>query len=512
MHASVVRVFTLALAALPAFSQESLAAAPRYKMVLGAANAEQGVKTVSLVGNPAIQRGWVALSATQAGQKRIHLGTEGTQKQVLTGPALLPGQEILRLDEAGNPFYITFDAATIEATARQFAAQGRHNSTNQDHALSLSGNVIYESWIVTDPANDKAAALGIDVPAGTWMLSTHIPDSAYWLAEVVSGNKTGFSIEGLFDSEQLTMAAIAAPVPSMNYFQKIYARLSKLDDAKSAEIRLALGMEMLADGRAIQIDDTNGAVMVCDANGIPATVLEDGEYTLANGGNLVVQGGIRQDGEGQGAVAPNPVAAGGAPGTAAPIVPPAMAGAPVLPETLPAAVAPDADPATEGRLSAMEKALNELLAYMKKDEATEAPTTAPAAQKMAAILHGVAVAQLKLDAIELDGGDTLTLNPVSKKLTDSKGALVESGYYKATDGSYFQVSTDQYFWSIDKQTYDTVYGAKLQAVELAQAKTLLASLPGGKAIALGGEAKTDEEAVSPGQLRLAAARAKNLKK
>jgi Putative phage serine protease XkdF len=50
---------------------------------------------------------------------------------------------------------------------------------------------------VTDPANDKAAALGIDVPAGTWMLSAHIPDADFWEKEVKSGNITGFSIEGL---------------------------------------------------------------------------------------------------------------------------------------------------------------------------------------------------------------------------------------------------------------------------------------------------------------------------
>jgi hypothetical protein len=117
---------------------------------------------------------------------------------------------------------------------------------------------------------------------------------------------------------------------------------------------------------------------------------------------------------------------------------------------------------------------------------------------------------LKLDAIELADGDKLTLNPVSKRLAHADGSLVESGYFAAADGSYFNVSTDQYFYQISKQTYDAVYGAKLQAIELADVKAKLAATPGGKVIRLHGEEVTDE-GQTPGQLRLAEARARNKK-
>jgi hypothetical protein len=464
----------IALASAATITAEALAAAPRFKMVIGAGQAEHGVQTISLVEKPAIQRGWVALSAVEpTATKRFHFSEVGA-KQVLTGPALIPGQEILRLDEKGEPFYIQFDAATIEATARQFAAQGHHNSTNQDHATALSGNVVYESWIVADPEKDKAAALGLSVEPGTWMLSIHIPDSEYWQNEVASGNKTGFSIEGLFSTEQLTLSAVKPTALSTvkNWFQKLTAKLSA---EKAAEVAVTLGVIQLADGRAVNIDDATGAVTVANADGTPGEALEDGEHAIEGGGKLVVKDGVKAEEE-----KPVDAAKEGA-----------TEGAPT-----PAAEGAPADKGTEAeRLDKVENQVSEILELVKKLSPEADPATAPAAPKlMAAKLHGLEVIGmigLKLDSIELEGGDTLTLNPVSKRLANADGSLVESGYFAAADGSYFRVSTDQWFYQIDKPTYDAVYGANLMAVELAGLK---ATTPAAARVKLGTETGAAEAA------------------
>jgi hypothetical protein len=134
----------LALASLTA---ADIAVAPVLRMVLKA-DAEQGVKTVSLVKDPAIEKGWVALATVEtASAKRYHLSTEdtGPDAQVLTGPALIPGQKILRLSADKKPFRILFEAQKIQAIARRFAAEGNHNNSNQDHATALSGNLFFES-------------------------------------------------------------------------------------------------------------------------------------------------------------------------------------------------------------------------------------------------------------------------------------------------------------------------------------------------------------------------------
>jgi hypothetical protein len=462
MKPRVPALLFLALAGAATLTPEALAAAPRYRMVMDATQAEQGVKTVSLVKNPAIQRGWVALSAVEATAPKaqlFHLSSAG-QRQVVTGPALIPGQQILRLDAEGNPFYITFDEENIAATQRQYAKQLRHTSTNEDHATDLEGNVVEESWIIEDATCDKAVALGLaDLPKGTWMLSLHVPDSEYWQNEIVSGNKLGFSIEGLFTTEQLTLSAVPAPTTvKKNWVTALWAALTGLGNTEASAVRVALGLEKLADGRTVSIDETTGAVLLVGEDGQPGEALPDGEYDLEGGGKLVVKDGVK---------AATEVDAAKEPGADGPATPPT-----------PGADTPAAGTDAE-RLDKVEKQVAEILTIVKELKPTAPdPTTEPAAPKLAAQLHGVSLAavaekltELKLDAVELEGGDTLTLNPVSRRLSNADGSLVESGYFAAADGSYFCVSTDQYFYQIDKQTYDKVYGAKLQEVELADLKS-----------------------------------------
>ena len=56
---------------------------------------------------------------------------------------------------------------------------------------------IVESWIVEDPAKDKTALYGMDVPAGTWMVSMKVDDEKIY-NDAKEGTIKGFSIEGYF--------------------------------------------------------------------------------------------------------------------------------------------------------------------------------------------------------------------------------------------------------------------------------------------------------------------------
>lgn len=194
----------------------------------------RGLHAVSLVERPAIERQWVTLAAEQPDAQPVRLAQEA-QKQRLTGPVLIPGQVILRLDpKTGEPFTISFDAATIEAANLRMKAQGLTTQTTHQHEVKLEGNVIEETWIIKDPANDKAVALGFaDLPAGTLMMSVRITDSTYWQTEVLTGNVRGFSIEGLFDFA----AALAAIPPPMTEPEKPNAFMALL-----AKMALKMGL------------------------------------------------------------------------------------------------------------------------------------------------------------------------------------------------------------------------------------------------------------------------------
>lgn len=155
-----------------------------------------GVDMISLVRRPAIMEDFIALEDEQSDlYKQVILSED--DKQIITGPALIPDIEIIRKDDDGTPFYIRYSRETIERIAQKFAKLRSNYSVIKDHKKDkiAEKTFIYESWITG--AKDKSSELGFDVPEGTWMVSLKVEDDQLW-QEIKAGKYKGFSIEGLF--------------------------------------------------------------------------------------------------------------------------------------------------------------------------------------------------------------------------------------------------------------------------------------------------------------------------
>lgn len=455
---------SLALASLTA---ADLAAAPRYRMVMGENEAEHGVNLVSIVQNPAIGRGFVALSGLKMAPKRVHLSTE-TAQQVLTGPALVPDEEILRLDAKGKPYYISFSAEQISQIKRRYALNGYQKLSNHEHATPLDSVVFEESWIVRDSERDPAAVLGLDVPVGTWMLSGYIADADFWANEVVTGNVTGFSIEGLFDTEQVTLAAVPASKSPMkkNWFQRL---------STAAMRALKLSVVTLKDGSQLDIA-SDGTVSKVDEDGQPTEAAPDGSYILDDDTELLVKDGKKAEPAEK--EKEKEVEATDEAVTAAQEV---LKG--ITAET----TAADAK-------AIVEKALKALGGESASEEKPK-----PEEVKAAAVA-------LFLEAVEMLDGSSLSYNPISRLLTDSNGVPVPSGYHACKDGSFFRVETSQYTYTIDAETYAkaTTQLSEVQ-LKLTAAETELANTPDGGRVLLSGTGTgtgTSEMASTPTSLAL----------
>lgn len=119
-------------------------------------------------------------------------------EMIVTGPAMVPQQLILRKDEMGNPFHVYFSKETIKKIAKKFFEYNKQNNTDVNHDDNIStNNTLLESWIVEDPNMDKSKAMGFTVPAGTWMASYKINDKATW-NKIKNGELNGYSIAGNF--------------------------------------------------------------------------------------------------------------------------------------------------------------------------------------------------------------------------------------------------------------------------------------------------------------------------
>ncbi len=119
-------------------------------------------------------------------------------QMIVTGPAMIPDQLILRKDEHGNPFHVFFSKETVAKIAQKFFEYNKQNNTDINHDDDITtNNTLLESWIVTDPEMDKSKAMGFNVPAGSWMASYKFNDKETW-QKIKEGELQGFSVAGQF--------------------------------------------------------------------------------------------------------------------------------------------------------------------------------------------------------------------------------------------------------------------------------------------------------------------------
>ena len=173
-----------------------------YNMEIDAADPESGVFALSLVESPAIESDFIYLSAVK---ELIELKTINEEKRLVLGAALIPDKEILRSDSDGD-YYITFSKETVAKAAQLYLKRMNQWNTTLEHEKPVEGVSLVESWIVEDPKMDKSTALGLNVPAGTWMIGMSIDNTEIWNQYVKTNKVKGISLEGLFNHQRVNAA------------------------------------------------------------------------------------------------------------------------------------------------------------------------------------------------------------------------------------------------------------------------------------------------------------------
>ena len=153
---------------------------------------------ISMVESPAIESDFVALSKEE--EKRVFL--ESDERHMVYGAALIPDKDIYR-NNGEQEFYISFTKESIEKMSQDFMKNYRQNEVTLDHDEMANDITITESWLVEDPYKDKANALGINVPKGTWMIGMKVNQIDVW-DRVKSGELKGFSVESMISLEDFS--------------------------------------------------------------------------------------------------------------------------------------------------------------------------------------------------------------------------------------------------------------------------------------------------------------------
>ena len=151
-----------------------------------------GVKIISLVEFPAVERNFIQLS------KEVKLSLN-EEKRELLGVALIPDFPIYRRNEQGE-YYITFNAESIRKIAIDFYKKLNVNMADVEHSHDMENGITYFQSLIVDKENGICPTAFKDLPDGTWIVGCKIDNDEVWNA-VKSGEVKGFSIDGYFHAE-----------------------------------------------------------------------------------------------------------------------------------------------------------------------------------------------------------------------------------------------------------------------------------------------------------------------
>ena len=154
---------------------------------------EDGVKIISLVEFPAVERNFIQLS------KEVKLSLNEEKKELL-GVALIPDMPIYRRDKQGE-YYIVFSAESIRKIAIDFYKKLNVNMADVEHNHNIENGITYFQSMIVDKENGICPAAFKDLPNGTWIVGCKVENDKVWEA-VKSGEVKGFSIDGKFHAEE----------------------------------------------------------------------------------------------------------------------------------------------------------------------------------------------------------------------------------------------------------------------------------------------------------------------
>lgn len=153
---------------------------------------------ISLVSEPAIEVDFFFFNK-QTKKTEIKFQVEDEEKMMVTGAAMIPNMDILRVDPVtGEEFLVWFSKDTIRKAAEVFFKRSDINSTNLEHEFEVEDITVFESWFI-DKKNGKGGGKNFQgLPDGTWMVTMKIDNKEVWENFIKTGLVKGFSVEGMF--------------------------------------------------------------------------------------------------------------------------------------------------------------------------------------------------------------------------------------------------------------------------------------------------------------------------
>lgn len=168
--------------------------------ILNKSNVRKGVVSTQDIGQESTLNDATANKKFSSDLSFIEMSMDEEQR-LITGPAAIPNKFIVRAPQHGvskEPYYVFFSEDSIKKIAYKYLKDKNVDKTNIEHTpVNLKGVHIVESWLISNPSNDKSNEFGKEYPQGTWMVTMKIDNDKVW-SSIKERKIKGFSIEGYF--------------------------------------------------------------------------------------------------------------------------------------------------------------------------------------------------------------------------------------------------------------------------------------------------------------------------
>src|ERR1035437_6966716 len=196
-------------------------------------NSGMAMGAISLVESPAVEVFFMAFSKEGKKEKYYFSTPKIGDKQLVYSAALIPDKLILRKDEQTGEFYSVYFSKETVAKCSEAYLKNNFNNFTADHNESIDNVNVIESWIVTDPSNDKANSLGFkDLVPGTWFVGAHIQNELIW-DRIKAGELRGWSIESFF-TEAFAKMSLEKELNEDDFINQRLDEIEAIEDREDA--------------------------------------------------------------------------------------------------------------------------------------------------------------------------------------------------------------------------------------------------------------------------------------
>ena len=244
---------------------------PLFKAIFDPDDLDEGVFTVSLVEEPAVESYFIAFDKDE--ELSFSIVDEFAHKVI--GVVLRADYPILRVDGEGKYYNLVFDKDTIYNITQRFVRSGFTGSVSVLHNGVPVDGVDLTQLFIKDESKGISPKGFESIEDGSLFAEYKVNNSDIW-EKIISGELKGFSVEGVFGVKE-TPNQTNKPNET-NKFNLI--NMNKLRDKLA---KLLLKFDSVSTDKADLFYDHEGELVVgdevytYDANGDRASV-EDGDY------------------------------------------------------------------------------------------------------------------------------------------------------------------------------------------------------------------------------------------